>query len=85
MEIDLSGTKAGGIAARNTNYEKHGRNFYRLIGGIGGSAPHSKPRGFASEKVGEDGLTGRQRARFAGAIGGRISRRPKKEEAWKKS
>lgn len=33
--------------------------------------------GFASDKKGEDGLTGRERARLAGSKGGRISRRTK--------
>ena len=34
--------------------------------------------GFASKSVGDDGLTGYERARVAGAIGGRKSRRRKK-------
>lgn len=34
-----------------------------------------KRGGFASEKIGKDGLTGLERARLAGAKGGRISRR----------
>ena len=33
--------------------------------------------GFASEKVGKDGLTGKQRAEIAGAKGGRKSKRTK--------
>jgi hypothetical protein len=48
----------------------------KRIGAMGGS--RSRNGGFASKKVGRDGLTGRERAREYGAIGGRISRRPKK-------
>ena len=36
-----------------------------------------KTGGFASDKKGADGLSGRERARLAGAKGGRISRRVK--------
>lgn len=40
-----------------------------------------KAGGFASDKVGKDGLTGRQRASLVGAIGGfRSRRRPSKKE-----
>lgn len=62
----MSGTKAGGVKARNTNYERHGEDFYAMIG---------KKGGFFSNKVGKDGLTGRERARVAGRKGGLISRR----------
>ena len=37
----------------------------------------SRHGGFASELVGKDGLTGRDRAKKCGAIGGRKSRRTK--------
>lgn len=40
-----------------------------------GGAVRGKTGGFASEKIGKDGLTGLQRAVLAGAIGGRKSRR----------
>ena len=69
----MSGTKAGGIKARATNIKKYGKDFYRNIGRKGGS--RSSTGGFASKKVGADGLTGRQRAKLVGAIGGHISRR----------
>jgi outer membrane lipoprotein SlyB len=65
--------KAGGLKAKQTNIERHGEDFYRRIGSKGGKNGHTG--GFASDKVGEDGLTGRQRAVLAGAIGGHISRR----------
>ena len=69
----MTGTKAGGLKARNTNLEKYGPDFYRNLGRKGGKV--SKNGGFASDKVGDDGLTGRERARIAGSIGGRTSRR----------
>lgn len=53
--------------------ERHGKDFYKRIGAKGGH--NGTTGGFASNKVGEDGLTGRQRAVLAGAIGGHISRR----------
>lgn len=69
----MSGTKAGGAKARQTNYERHGADFYVRIGKIGGM--HGTTGGFFSDKVGKDGLTGRERARIAGRKGGLISRR----------
>ena len=69
----MSGTKAGGAKARQTNYERHGADFYARIGKIGGM--HGTTGGFFSNKVGRDGLTGRERARIAGRKGGLISRR----------
>lgn len=69
----MSGTKAGGIKARETNKIKHGPDFYARIGRRGGMNGHTG--GFASEKVGEDGLTGFERARIVGQKGGRKSTR----------
>lgn len=71
----MSGTKAGGAKARNTNYERYGKDFYVEIGKKGGM--NGRRGGFFSYKVGKDGLTGRQRARVAGRKGGLISRRGK--------
>lgn len=68
----MAGTIEGGRKARNTTYEKFGKDFYKRIGKM---ASHPGTGGFASEKVGKDGLTGRERARKYGAIGGRKSRR----------
>lgn len=48
-------------------------DFYRRIGQKGGR--RSTTGGFACSEVGNDGLTGAERAKVAGAIGGRISRR----------
>lgn len=63
----MSGTKQGGKSAAITNKEKYGQDFYQKIGAIGG----------------KKGTTGgfyenRDRARTAGAAGGRKSRRTKK-------
>ncbi len=71
----MAGTKAGGQKAALTNKARHGDDFYSRIGGEGGIK--SNTGGFASNVTGTDGLTGRQRARIAGARGGRISRRRK--------
>ena len=68
----MAGTKAGGLKAKAKNLEKD-PNFYVKLGQKGGRAGNTG--GFASETIGEDGLTGYQRARVAGAKGGRISRR----------
>lgn len=63
--------------------KKYGPDFYKRIGARGGSngkGPGYKG-GFASDEVGEDGLTGRERAKLAGAKGGAISRRgPAKDD-----
>lgn len=67
----MSGTKEGGIKARNTNYEKNGKDFYKRIGSLGGRVSGIK-KGFAlnpelASKAGKKG----------GRIGGRISKRGK--------
>lgn len=72
----MSGTRAGGLRARDKNRANYGMDFYRRIGEIGGKL--SRSGGFASFERGKDGLTGRQRARIAGAKGGTISRRKKR-------
>lgn len=69
----MAGTHDGGKAAANTNKAKYGADFYARIGAIGGKKGHTG--GFASNIIGNDGLTGRERARVAGAKGGLISRR----------
>lgn len=74
----MAGTQRGGKAAAKKNIEKYGPDFYAKIGAQGGKK--GRTGGFASNKVGDDGLTGRQRAAMAGAAGGRISRRTKKVE-----
>lgn len=69
----MVGTVAGGKKAAATNKAKYGADFYAKIGSEGGSRSHTG--GFASEKVGADGLTGFERARIAGRKGGAISKR----------
>ena len=69
----MPGTREGAAKAALTNKKKHGEDFYKRIGSKGGR--NGTTGGFASDKVGEDGLTGRQRASIAGAIGGFKSRR----------
>ena len=69
----MSGTRDGGKKAAITNMKKHGLHFYANIGSKGGKNGHTG--GFASNKVGKDGLTGFERAKIAGAQGGKISRR----------
>lgn len=60
----MSGTLRGGKKAAQTNRARHGRDFYREIGRIGGK--NGRTGGFAAD---------RELARLAGAKGGRISRR----------
>ena len=69
----MSGTKLGGRRAAKTNRERHGDDFYARIGAKGGH--NGTTGGFASNKVGKDGLTGAQRASLVGSIGGLKSRR----------
>lgn len=71
----MAGTILGGLKAARTNKQRHGENFYRLLGSKGGRV--GRTGGFGSNRRGKDGLTGKERARIAGAKGGRISRRPK--------
>lgn len=60
----MSGTKAGGLKASETNRKKFGKDFYKRIGAKGGSRGHNG--GFAANPV---------LARLAGAKGGRLSKR----------
>lgn len=69
----MSGTKNGGKNAATTNKTKYGPDFYAKIGAMGGRKGHTG--GFAA------GPEGRARARKYGAMGGRLSRRGKKEQA----
>lgn len=69
----MAGTKDGGRKAAELNKKKYGEDFYIKIGSLGGKV--GKTGGFASQKVGADGLTGVQRASVAGTKGGKKSRR----------
>lgn len=55
----MPGTKAGGFKARDTNYERYGKDFYTRIGKLGGEK--SIGGGFAANP---------ELARIAGAKGG---------------
>ena len=72
-KIIMVGTQIGGQKAAATNKATYGEGFYARIGTKGGMI--GRTGGFASEKVGKDGLTGLERAKKVGAIGGKISRR----------
>ena len=65
----MSGTKAGSMKAAATIKKRYGKDFYSRIGAKGSKL--SRTGGFASTKVGTDGLTGPERARIVGAEGGR--------------
>ncbi|MGB3024004.1 MAG: hypothetical protein WBB39_04355 [Candidatus Saccharimonadales bacterium] len=62
----MSGTKAGGLKAAQTNKNRHGKDFYARIGAKGGKL--GTTGGFAAN---------RELARIAGRKGGMISRRGK--------
>lgn len=76
----MAGTLEGGKKAAETNKRKYGKDYYALIGKKGGKSGHEG--GFAAATVGKDGLTGPERAKKWGAIGGKISKRgrSKKED-----
>lgn len=60
----MSGTKAGGIKTAKANKERHGSDFYKRIGAMGGASGNTG--GFQK---------GSELARIAGRKGGRISKR----------
>lgn len=74
----MGATREGGLKARDKNLARD-PDHYRKMGRKGGKA--SGNGGFASTVIGRDGLTGAQRARAAGSIGGRISKRKAKNGA----
>ena len=71
----MAGNIIGGIKASETNKKRYGKDFYKSIGAMGGSK--SRGGGFASDVVGADGLTGRERSVIVGTAGGMISKRGK--------
>ena len=74
----MAGTLEGARKARDTNIRKYGKDFYREMGRKGGKI--GRTGGWASEEIGPDGLTGRERAAVMGKKGGQISRRGKSEK-----
>lgn len=69
----MSGNKIGGLKVAQTNKRKYGEDYYVNIGRIGGKASNT---GVATIKVySVDTMTGKERARLAGAVGGSKSKR----------
>lgn len=62
----MSGTKEGGMKAAETNRTRHGSDFYKKIGSVGGKK--GTTGGFAANP---------ELARKAGQKGGKISKRGK--------
>lgn len=73
----MGGTKLGGQRAKATVLDTYGTDYYQRIGSLGGKK--SKTGGFGSNKVGKDGLTGKQRAKVAGVVGGKAPKHRKKK------
>lgn len=67
-DFTMAGTRQGGKAAAEKNKKKYGSDFYAKIGSKGGRRGHTG--GFYAS---------RDLARYAGSIGGRVSRRRRKE------
>lgn len=75
----MPGTKEGSKKAVAKIRARYGDDFFKNIGAKGGRNGKGPDYtgGFASLVKGPDGLTGRERASFVGAIGGFKSRRGK--------
>ncbi len=74
----MSGTRTGGVKSAETIKKLYGNNYYINLGKLGGKAQVAK--GYATEKVDKNGLTGPQRAKVYGSIAGQLShRKPRKE------
>lgn len=77
----MAGNNQSGQKLVATMIEKYGsyeayKQSMRERGSNGGK--NGNTGGFASELIGDDGLTGRERARVVGVIGGAKSKRRKK-------
>jgi general stress protein YciG len=59
--VIISGTKSGGLKAKQTNYAKHGKDFYKSIGKRGGLQHRPDTRPFK---------TNPELAKRAGRLGG---------------
>lgn len=70
----MPGNIIGGKKTAEKLKKEHGEDFYKIIGKLGGLK--STGGGFAYSKKGKDGLTGPERARIAGAKGGKRKRLP---------
>lgn len=67
----MAGTKTGGMKCVETNKNKHGKDYYKELGILGGKVRHPN-KGFGSN---------RELARIAGKKGGEVSRRGKNHES----
>lgn len=77
MNTAEGGKKVSAFFKKKYGVDEEGKSiFHKRVGALGGRG--SANGGFASNKIGPDGLTGRERARIAGRVGGLKSvRRPK--------
>src|SRR5205823_5750652 len=66
----MSGSKLGGTRARDTNYERQGRDFYKEIGRLGGAKGTTGGYWYKKHVLGDT-----ESIRRAGMLGGRVSRR----------
>ena len=77
----MAGDREGGLKAEQTMIVKLGEERYRQwrkeVGRLGGQRSVGDRSGFALKKPGKDGLTGPERARVAGRLGGAAPRRVK--------
>lgn len=76
----MAGNREGGLKTAKTIVERYGKDYYKKLCR---KASHPGTGGFASLKVGKDGLTGPERAKYYGRIGGSISRRGKSKKTTK--
>lgn len=74
----MAGTKQGGIAARETNKKKYGKDYYAKIGSKGGKVANPN-KGFGTDNRTrlEKLMRKPKLASVAGTKGGQISRRTK--------
>lgn len=62
----MSGTVAGGKKCAKANKERHGEDYYKRIGKLGGKAKTTKPKGFAANPA---------LAKLAGHMAGSVGKR----------
>jgi len=63
----MAGSREGGLKAAATNKARHGEDFYKRAGALGGGTPTDKPKGFATmskEQISEAGKKGGHRSRL---------------------
>lgn len=64
----MAGSRESSLRAAATTRRKHGDDFFKEAGRLGGAAPTAKPKGFAASGLASE----------AGKKGGAISKRRKK-------